>query len=376
MENYYNDEELLESVIGFEAIYNSMLKCKKGVIWKDSAASFHLNGIEQSLKLSKELQNGTYQSRPPKKFMITSPKPREAVSISFRDRVYQRSMNDNVIYPLMSKQFIFDNLACQKGKGTDLARDRLEEFLHKFFRKHGICGGVLKCDIHGYYPNMHHDVAEGIFQERLPPVIYQRTERILREQYKGEIGYNPGSQLIQIAGISVLSPLDHFIKERLRIKFYLRYMDDFILIHENIEYLEYCKNEIAKFLENDGFQLHPKKTQISPVSEKITFLGFEFRLTSTGKVIKTVCSETVRRERRKLRHMVAKSKRGEMPRKKVDEGYKCDKAHLAKGNSFKLIQRTDKYYKQLWEEKENAEIKNTQRIRCRKPRPRKYEGRH
>lgn len=347
MDNFY-DDEILEKVISFEAIFESMMKCKKGVIWKDSAASFHLNGIEQSLKLSRELSEGTYQGRPPKKFMITSPKPREAVSIAFRDRVYQRSMNDNVIYPLMSQQFIKDNLACQQGKGTDRARERLEEFLHRFYRKHKLGGFVLKCDIHGYYPNMRHDVAEGRFREKLPPVIYRRTETVLREQYKDAVGYNPGSQLIQIAGISVLSPLDHYIKEQLRIKYYLRYMDDFILIHEDEAYLKNCQLKIDEFLRKIGFELHPKKTHITPVSEKITFLGFEFRLTPTGKVVKTVTSETVRRKRRKLRHMVAKCKRGEMPREKVDNSFACDLEHLGKGNSFKLIQRYRAYYKNLW----------------------------
>ena len=344
----FNDNEILEGVISFEAIYESMLKCKKGVIWKGSVASFHLNGIEQSLKLSRDLQNGTYQGRPPKKFMITSPKPREAVSIAFRDRVYQRSLNDNIIYPLMSKQFIFDNLACQKDKGTDLARNRLESFLHSFYRKNGTRGYVLKCDIHGYYPNMRHDVAEGRFREKLPPVIYQRTQTILREQYKGDVGYNPGSQLIQIAGISVLSPLDHFIKEKLRIKFYLRYMDDFILIHDSKDYLAYCEQEISRYMSEIGFELHPRKTKIFPISEKITFLGFEFRLTNSGKVVKTVTSETVRRKRRKLRHMVAKVKRGEMSREKVDNSFRCDIEHLSKGDSFKLIERMKKYYKNLW----------------------------
>ena len=343
-----NDDEILEKVISFEAIFESMMKCKKGVIWKDSAASFHLNGIEQSLKLSRELHDGTYKGRPPKKFMITSPKPREAVSIAFRDRVYQRSMNDNVIYPLMSQQFIFDNLACQKGKGTDKARDRLWEFLHSFYRKHGIDGYVLKCDIHGYYPNMRHDVAEGRFREKLPPVIYRRTETVLREQYKDEVGYNPGSQLIQIAGISVLSPLDHYIKEQLGIKYYLRYMDDFILIHESEEHLKYCQQKISEKLQQDGFELHPKKTHITPVSEKITFLGFEYRLTPSGKVVMTVTSETVRRKRRKLRHMVAKVKRGEMPREKADASFRCDLEHLSKGDSHKLIQRYREYYKNLW----------------------------
>ena len=83
-------------------------------------------------------------------------------------------------------------------------------------------------------------------------------------------------------------------------------------------------------------------------SEKITFLGFEYRLTSSGKVVMTVTSSTVKRKRRKLRHMVAKVKRGEMPKEKADESFRCDLEHLAKGDSHKLIQRYREYYENLW----------------------------
>jgi hypothetical protein len=217
------DEDIKEQVIGFEALYKSMHRCKKNVLWKDSAASFYLNGIEQALKLEKQLKEGTYKPRPPKKFEITHPKRREAVSIAFRDRVYQRSLNDNVIYPIMTQSFIHANMACQKGKGTDAAEDLLDEFLKHWYRLHGLEGYVLQCDIRGYYPNMSHKVAEETFRKKLPPVIYEMTEKILREQYEGEKGYNPGSQMIQIAGISVLDPMDHMIKEQLHTKEFERY---------------------------------------------------------------------------------------------------------------------------------------------------------
>ena len=115
------DNSFLESVISFDSLYESMWKCKRGVIWKDSVASYCLNGIERTLKLSKDLHNGKYKARPPIHFKITSPKPREIASITFRDRVFQRSLNDNVVYPIMSNSFIYDNFACQKGKGTDAA---------------------------------------------------------------------------------------------------------------------------------------------------------------------------------------------------------------------------------------------------------------
>ena len=102
----------IENVTGFDALYDSMHKCRKGVLWKDSVASFYLNGVERTMKLSEELHSGTYKARKPVKFMITSPKPREIASITFRDRVYQRSLNDNAVYPIMSKSFIYDNFAC------------------------------------------------------------------------------------------------------------------------------------------------------------------------------------------------------------------------------------------------------------------------
>lgn len=146
----------------------------------------------------------------------------------------------------------------------------------------------------------------------------------------------------------MLSPLDHFIKEKLRIKFYLRYMDDFIMIHEDQSYLEYCRAEIQKFLAKGGFELHPRKTRIQHVTDKLTFLGFDYLLTSTGKVVMLVSSEAVKRNRKKLFRMVQKVKRGEMPRSKVDECFKCQLDHLRKGNSFKLLQRYCAYYKSLW----------------------------
>ena len=341
-------EEIAENVVGFEALCNSMNKCRKGVIWKDSVAHYYLNGIEETLKLEKQLREGTYKARKPVCFTITHPKEREIVSISFRDRVYQRSLNDNAIYPQMSRGFIYDNMACQKGKGTDKARKRLKIFLQKYYRKHGTDGYVLQCDIHGYYPNMKHEVALEVFKKKLDAWTYEKTEKVLNEQYNGDIGYNPGSQMVQIAGISVLDPLDHYIKEVLRIKYYIRYMDDFILIHEDEEYLNYCKEKIEERLKIKGFTFNQKKTKIYSLQKGVTFLGFTFKLTETGKVIMILKPKNVKQERKKLYRLVQQAKRGEKTKAKVDECYYGWRNHAEKGNSTKLLQRMDKYYKDLW----------------------------
>lgn len=217
-----------QKVAGYEALHESMMKCVKGVLWKDTPAHYFLNNIEENLILARQLQNGKYKQKKTRKFKVYYPKERDIVSVHFRDRVFQRSLNDNILYPKISRSFIYDNMACQKGKGPDKARERLKNFLQRFYRKHGTAGYVLKCDIKGYYPNMSHKVVKDCFKKVIDGWTYQQACCVLDNQYDREIGYNPGSQMIQIAGIGILNALDHFIKEELHIEFYIRYMDDFI----------------------------------------------------------------------------------------------------------------------------------------------------
>ena len=338
----------IEEIIGYDALYDSMRKCQKGVIWKDSVAHFVLNAPAEVLKLERELKTGTYKPRKPKTFMVTSPKPREISSIAFRDRVYQRSLNDNVLYPTMTQSFIYDNWACQKGKGTDGARNRLKELFRRHYRKHGNTGYIAQFDIKGYYPNMPHVYVENMFQQKLEPEVFQMVLGVLRHQYEGDTGYNPGSQMIQIAGISALDPLDHYIKEQLHVKCYIRYMDDFILIHESAKYLRYCQEKIAEKLGECGFRLNPAKSKIKPIADGVMFLGFQFKLTETGKVLMLIDPRNVKAKRKNLRRLVTKSKKGLIPKTSVDESYRSWRDHASKGNSYKLLKRMDKYYADLW----------------------------
>lgn len=337
-----------ESVIGFDALYDSAMKCKKGVIWKDSVAAYYHRAVERTSKLCEDLHDGTYKAAPPRHFVITSPKRREIASIAFKDRVYQRSLNDNVVYPVMTRSFIFDNFACQTGKGTDPARDRMKEFLHRHYRKHGCEGYVAQFDIHGYYPNMRHDVAEENFRRKLPGWAFKRVRRIMKEQYEGDIGYNPGSQLIQIEGISLLNDLDHLVKERLHVKLYIRYMDDLIMIHEDKRFLANCMEVVKDELAKLGFEVNEKKTRIYDMREGITFLGFKFMLTETGKVLMFADPKKIKTARKKYARLVAKAKRGECSRESVDMSWQTWINHLSKGNSYKLIRKLNQYYDELW----------------------------
>lgn len=156
--------------------------------------------------------------------------------------------------------------------------------------------------------------------------------------------------MIQILGISILDDMDHFIKEELGIEKYIRYMDDFILIHPDKEYLEYCKEEIGKHISKIGLNLHPRKTKIYPLGKGIDFLWFRFQLVKSGIVVVTVLPKNVKSERKKLQRMANLVKKGEMTLEKMHECYKAWKAHASKGNPHDLMHRMDKFYRSLLEE--------------------------
>lgn len=340
------EKELVED---YESLLEASYKCQRGVRWKPSTKAYAIDGVAETYKLRKKLLDGTWKNSEPREILITYPKRRTGLSIPFRDRVYQRSINDNVLYPQTTKHFIDGNAACQKDRGTSYARKLAKKYLWRMYRNHGKNFYVLQIDVKGYYPNMRHDVAYNCIRKYVSSDTADAVENILSKQYKGDVGFNPGSQMVQIVGISLLNGIDHYIKEQLHIKNYIRYMDDFFILHENAEYLKHCKDTISKQLEAIGLKAHPDKTHITHIKDGFELLGFKYRMTDTGKVIMSVNSQNVKHEKRKLRRMVNKCKLGEMGKRKVNECFgDWKKTHAEQGNSYSLITRMDKYYKELW----------------------------
>nr|DAG82543.1 MAG TPA: group II intron reverse transcriptase/maturase [Caudoviricetes sp.] len=332
-----------EYVTDFDQLHESMMKCKKNVSWKPSVKSFILNSEENLHRMEDQLKRGTWKNGKPKTIEIKYPKKREGLSIPFRDRVYQRSINDNALYPQMSKHFVYANCACQKGKGTDFTRKLVKKYLWNYYCHFGNHGYVLQIDIHGYYLNMRHDKVGDCFKKGVDRETHEMSMNVLDDQYCGDIGYNPGSQMVQIAGISLLDELDHYIKERLHAKYYIRYMDDLWILWNDEEEIEHWFEVITEKLYQLGFELNEKKSKIKRLSKGFLFLGFYYRMTETGKIIMTLNSENVKHERKKLRRMENKFKKGEMERSKIDECFKCWKNNAENGNSYQLIRRTEQY---------------------------------
>ncbi len=335
-----------QEAISFDALYKGMKKASCGVMWKNSVISYRLNGVENTWKLRQDLLNGTYRISEYQRFTIFEPKQREIVATRIRDRQYQRSLCDNILYPQITRGFIYDNCACLRGKGVDFALDRLKCHMQRYYRKHGREGWVLKCDIRHYFPETPHEVAKSALRKRIrDPDALKAAENII-DSFGGEKGIGLGSQVSQLVELAVLDDLDHFIKERLRIKHYIRYMDDFLLIHESKEVLVNALKEIRKRVNALGLELN-QKSQIFPMKHGIRFLKWRHILTRTGRVIRKIHRSSPRRERKRLKELANKARKGLIAPESLKESYLSWKAHAAKGQTGRMAWRMEQEFRKI-----------------------------
>lgn len=343
-----------EKIYSFESLYNAYRKARQGKRWKGSAAKFEVNLLEALNLLSVQLRTKRYTMSPYNTFKVYEPKERVVMSNSYKDKVVQHSLCDNVLEPIFTRSFIRDNYASQVGKGTHYGLDRLQEFMRRFYRQNGIDGWVLKCDISKYFYSIRHDVLKTLIRAKIsdPDVLW--LVDLIIDSTEGNVGIPIGNQTSQLFALLYLDGLDHFVKEKLGIKFYGRYMDDFFLIHHDKAYLQECRKQIEEFVQGRGLSLNAK-TNIFPLKNGVDFLGFHTYLTESGAVIRKVRRRSKNNMKRKLEKLANLYAAGRIDRKTVEQSYQSWRGHAAKGNSYHLIRKTDQYYNDLLKPKEAAQ---------------------
>ena len=343
-----------EKIHSFESLYNAYRKARQDKRWKGAAAKFEVNLLEALNLLSAQIRTKRYTMSPYNTFEVYEPKRRVVMSNSYKDKVVQHSLCDNVLEPILTRSFIRDNYASQVGKGTHYGLDRLQEFMRRFYRKNGIDGWILKGDISKYFYSIRHDVLKTLIREKItdPDVLWLID--LIIDSTEGNVGIPIGNQTSQLFALLYLDGLDHFVKEKLGIKYYGRYMDDFFLIHHDKAYLQECRKQIEAFVQARGLSLNAK-TNIFPLKHGVDFLGFHTYLTESGAVIRKVRRRSKNNMKRKLKKLAALQAAGRIDAKTVEQSYQSWRGHAEKGNSYHLIRRTDHYYNSLMKSKEAAQ---------------------
>ena len=281
-------------------------KDRKDVILFQARLMDNIFGLHNDLK-NKIYKHGEYIA-----FNISDPKPRQIHKATVRDRLLHHLIYQE-LYPYFDSKFIYDSYSCRVNKGTHKAIDRFKYFARKVSKNNTKTCWVLKCDIRKFFANIDHTVLNGILARYIKDAdIVNLLEEIIGSfetpntiyaQALMRKGLPLGNLTSQLLVNIYMNEFDQFIKRELKVKYYMRYADDFVILHEDKKYLENILPRISRFLEQKlKLQLHPDKVFIKTLASGVDFLGWVhftyhrvLRTSTKRRMLKNI-KENTRRE--------------------------------------------------------------------------------
>lgn len=262
--------KLYAKIYDFENLHKAYLCARKNKRYKREVLEFGNNLEENLIQLQNELIHESYTASAYRQFMVYEPKERLILALPFRDRVLHHAIC-NIIEPIFDKTMIKDTYACRKAKGVLKGVKRVSRFVGSVSQaSEGYC---LKMDIHKYFYSIEHETLYRLLQKK---IRCKRTLNLLRIiiDSSDNPGIPIGNLTSQLFANVYLNLVDHFIKEELKIKYYVRYMDDMIIIDNDKNRLAAVLKEIIYFLRDRLSLKLNSKTQIFPIKRGIDFLGY------------------------------------------------------------------------------------------------------
>ena len=346
MKTYNN---LYNKIISFENLILAWKKARKRKTKKSYVLEFESELFYNLIALHYELKYLSYKPRELVTFILRDPKTRKISKSDFRDRIVHHAIV-NIIEQIFDKTFIYDSCANRIRKGNLFAIKRFYKFLRKvsknglvvknhFQDRNYVSGYCLKADIKHYFEEVNHIILMNLISRKV------RDEKVLelikkinanfgmqreRERVNFELkkGMPLGNLTSQFFANIYLNELDYFIKHVLKAKYYIRYVDDFVILHKSKEQLTKWKAEINNFLiDRLKLELHQDKSKIIPLSQGVDFVGFRnfFKYKIPRK-----------RNIRKMRRKIGNLKNDRISYWELMESYQGWQAYVKWANSFNL----------------------------------------
>ncbi len=331
---------LWPTLTSFEHLLRSSEKAKRGKRFRPAVARFEFNLEPELWKLREQLLGKAYRPGQYRSFYIYEPKKRLISAAPYRDRIVHHALT-GMLEPIFEPTFIADSYACRKEKGTHAAVDRCQQFARRFRY-------VFKADIRKFFPSMDHEILKTQVARKIkdPDVLWlvgrtidgSNPQEEVQHYFPGDDLFTPGertrgipigNQTSQFFANVYLDPL--FIKERLRFKGYVRYVDDFLLFSDDKRQLNEARQKIREFLINLRLKLHPRKNTILPVKEGIRFLGYRVFPTHRSLV-----KENVWRFLRRVRRMQSEYRDGNTTLPEIKQRLMSWSGHARQADTHRL----------------------------------------
>jgi retron-type reverse transcriptase len=327
---------IFTEIYSFENILTAAYQCRKGKTKNASTLQFFNNLEENIIQLQNELIWNMYKMSPYRHFYVFEPKRRLISAPHFRDRVIHRAIH-NIIEPMIDRQFIFDSYACRKNKGTHAGADKAQKIIKKVEKSNGKAY-ALKADISKYFSSIEHEKLKELITLKVKcPKTLKLLFYIIENSPcdKDGVGIPLGNLTSQLFANIYLNELDRFVKHKLKAKNYIRYMDDFVIVHNSKSQLHEWRKQIEKFI-NQKLKLKTNnKTQIFPIAKSngraLDFLGY--RIYSSHKLLR---KSSVKRIKSKLKKFRKQFKNGDISLKEINQGIQSWLGHASHANTHKL----------------------------------------
>lgn len=361
-------KNLYPEIYDFENLYSAWEEARKGKRYREEVLKFTNNLEENLINIQNHLIYGTYKTGRYKPFYVYEPKKRLIMSLPFEDRVVQWAIYRQ-LYPLLDKTFIFDSYACRKGKGTHAAADRLQYWLRQTERKHERYY-YLKLDISKYFYRVDHEILLNILRKRIKDdrlmhllgkiincedtkfglPVGMEADAVPVEDRLSEVGMPIGNLTSQMFANLYLNELDQYVKHKLRLHYYIRYMDDVIILHHDKRYLGEVKGLVEAFV-NEKLNLHlNNKTTIRPTSMGIDFVGF--RIWATHRKLK---KKTARKIKMRIKHIAKGVDEGRISKETMKRSIASYKGTLKHCSSYGFRQSMNKFFNRRGEKRGQCE---------------------
>ncbi len=342
MKTYKN---IYRKVCKFDNLMLAFRRARKGKSKRDYVIRFE-SELQKNLKcLQNDLINKTYFPSDLKKFIIRDPKTRTIHASIFRDRIVHHAII-NILNPIYEKIFIYDSFASRKTKGTHKAVKRFEYFVRKVSKNgslvkkstsnNSIKGYVLKADFRHYFDTINQEVLIEILRKKIEDesLIWLIKSVLKNFEADKKIGMPLGNYTSQFFANIYLNELDYYIKHTLKAKYYIRYVDDFVILHKNKKRLEYFLKHINYFLPCLKIKLHEDKTEVHALKNGITFLGY--RVFYHYKLLK---KKNIRYFRKKLEKNLTLYKNNEISLEQLESRINGWLGYAKFGNTYNFRQK-------------------------------------
>jgi hypothetical protein len=268
------EDTLYQKIISLKNLTLAYNRARKGKSKKTYVIKFEENLAYNLKLLHEELKNHTYQPLSLKTFILRDPKTRKISKSAFRDRIVHHALFI-IIEPLFDKSFIYDCCANRIRKGTLFAIQRFDLFKRKITNNLQTEAFCLKADIKHYFQEVDRNILLNIIRKKINCEKTLNLIKLILNNFEGKKGMPLGNLTSQFFANVYLSELDYFVKHKLRAKYYIRYVDDFVILHQSKYQLEMWREEINPFLQNTlSIELHPDKSKVISLSKGIDFVGF------------------------------------------------------------------------------------------------------